>query len=103
MKINEKAKFKFELGNIGKKKCVRRNVKKFNIHTAVNIFIFASPKFKFGNTVNSTKSNFKEEELEADLCRCLQTFFKNGALKNFSNFLGKHLCWMEALLIKSQA
>ena len=56
------------------------------------MFIFASPKFKSGNTVNSTKSNFKEEELEADLCRCLQTFFKNGALKNFSNFIGKHLC-----------
>ena len=73
---------------------------KFNIHTAVNMFIFASPKFKSGNTVNSTKSNFKEEELEADLCRCLQTLFKNGALKNFSNFIGKHLCWMEPLFNK---
>ena len=32
--------------------------------------IFASLKFKFENTVKSTKSNLKEEELEAVARRC---------------------------------
>ena len=27
-------------------------------------------------------------------------FFKIGALKNFANFTGKHLCWMESLFNK---
>ena len=29
-------------------------------------------------------------------------FFKIGALKNFANFIGKHLCW-SLFLIKSQS
>ena len=32
--------------------------------------IFASLKFKSGNTLKSTKSNLKEEELEAVARRC---------------------------------
>ena len=32
---------------------------------------------------------------------CWQTFFKIGALKNFTNFTGKHLCW-SIILVKLQ-
>ena len=41
-----------------------------DIHTAVKDLFYASLKFKSGNIVKSTKSNFKEEELEAVVRRC---------------------------------
>ena len=42
---------------------------KFDVHTVVKVLIFTSLKFKSGNTVKSTKSNLKEKELEAVVCR----------------------------------
>ena len=36
----------------------------FDVHTVVKGLIFASLKFKSGNTFKSSKSNLKEEELE---------------------------------------
>ena len=36
----------------------------FDVHTVVKGLIFANLKFKSGNTVKSSKSNLKEEELE---------------------------------------
>ena len=51
-----------------------------DIHTAPKGLILASLKFKSGNTVKSTKSNLKEEELEES---CLQMFFEIGVFKNF--------------------
>ena len=52
----------------------------FDVHTVVKGLIFASLKCKSGNTVKSTKSNLKEEELEGS---CLQMFFEIGVFKNF--------------------
>ena len=65
----------------------------------IKVLIFASLKFKSRNTVKSTKSNLKEEELAAVVRRL---FFKIGVIKNFANCTGKHLCW-SLFLIKPQA
>ena len=62
------------------------------MHTSLKGLILASLKFKSRNTLKSTKSNLKEEKEELESSR-LQMFFKIGVLKNFANFLGKHLCW----------
>ena len=43
------------------------------------------------------QSNLKEEELKA-----VAHVLKKGVLKNFANFIGKHLRW-SLFLIKSQA
>ena len=54
----------FELDNRGKKKHDWQKREKSDINTVVKGLIFASLKFKSRNTVKSTKSNLKEEELE---------------------------------------
>ena len=44
---------------------------KFDKHIVVRgLLILASLKFEFGNTIKSTKSNLKEEELKAVVRRC---------------------------------
>ena len=48
----------------------RQKREKFDTHIVVKGLIFASVKFKSGNTVKSTKPNLKEEELEAVVRRC---------------------------------
>ena len=65
------ARYEGRITQIPKKKAWLQKRENFDdIHTAVKDLFYASLKFKSGNIVKSTKSNFKEEELEAVVCRC---------------------------------
>ena len=61
----------FELDKHRKEEAWLQKRENFDTHTVVRgLLILASLKFESGNTVKSTKSILKEEELKAVVCRC---------------------------------
>ena len=61
----------FELDKHRKEEAWLQKRENFDTHTVVRgLLILASLKFESGNTVKSTKSNLKEEELKAVVGRC---------------------------------
>ena len=71
LKMNEKIKFgNFRTWQHRKEEAWLQKLGNLDINTIVKCLILASLKFKYRNTVKSTKSNLKEEELNTVVHRC---------------------------------